>query len=42
MSRLITAKKQTFDEMISEIMAEQNDNIAKREAKETKESNHAI
>jgi len=34
MSELMKAKEQTFDEMISEIMAEQNDNISKREAKE--------
>jgi len=37
MSELTTANDpvQTFDEMISEIMAEQNDNIAKRKAKDS-------
>jgi len=35
MSELTTAKEQTFDEMISEIIAEQNDNISKREAKDS-------
>jgi len=37
MSELTTAKDpvQTFDEMISEIIAEQNDNISKREAKDS-------
>jgi len=35
MNELTTAKEQTFDEMISEIIAEQNDNISKREAKDS-------